>query len=181
MAVVHAWTTGELRGFRRRLRSWYARNRRDLPWRGTRDAYRVWVSEIMLQQTQVSTVIPYYSRFLQRFPTVRRLAAANENDVLREWEGLGYYRRARQMHSAARMIVAEHGGNVPLDLAALRRLPGIGRYTAGAILSFAHDQRAAILEANTQRLHARLIALREPLHSSASQRLLWRVADVLLP
>jgi A/G-specific adenine glycosylase len=139
------------------------------------------VSEIMLQQTQVATVIPYYHRFLARFPLVTALAAAEEHDVFRLWEGLGYYRRARQMHAAAKRIVSEHGGSFPRQAEALRRLPGIGRYTAGAILSFAFDAREPILEANTVRLLARLLAFRgEPL-SGQSQKLLWSAAESLLP
>src|SRR5262245_4718884 len=113
------------------LLSWYRANRRDLPWRRQADAYRVWVSEIMLQQTQVATVIPYFLRFVEAFPTVANLAAADEHEVLRLWEGLGYYRRARQMHAAARVIVNEHGGRFPSDPQVVRALPGIGRYTAG--------------------------------------------------
>src|SRR3972149_2481326 len=117
---------------RRRLLAWYAKHERDLPWRRSRNPYRVWVSEIMLQQTQVATVRDYFVRFVRALPNVRRLAAADEVEVLRLWEGLGYYRRARQLHAAAKVIVAEHGGHLPRDVEALRALPGIGRYTAGA-------------------------------------------------
>ncbi|MDZ7615958.1 MAG: A/G-specific adenine glycosylase, partial [Patescibacteria group bacterium] len=135
-----------LRSFRGKLLRWFARHARDLPWRRTRDPYAVWLSEIMLQQTQVATVEGYFQRFLARFPTMEALAAAEEQEVLRLWEGLGYYRRARQLHHAARIVVAEHGGQFPQSMAAVRRLPGIGRYTAGAVLSIAFDIPAPILE-----------------------------------
>jgi A/G-specific adenine glycosylase len=151
-----------------------------LPWRGTSDPYAVWVSEIMLQQTQVATVTRYYSRFLRRFPTATSLAQANEQEVLRYWEGLGYYRRARQMHQAAQVIASQYGGKFPTDAETLRSLPGIGRYTAGAILSIAMDARQAILEANTVRLYSRLIAYDGEVATGAGQRLLWRTAESLL-
>jgi A/G-specific adenine glycosylase len=167
--------------FRRRLVRWFRKQGRPLPWRETADPYAIWVSEVMLQQTQVATVIPYYERFLGRFPTASGLAAADEHDVLRLWEGLGYYRRARQLHAAAKRIVADHGGRFPSDGEAVRRLPGIGRYTAGAILSFAFDAREPILEANTLRLFARLLAFQSDLRSSSAQKLLWMAAEAILP
>jgi A/G-specific adenine glycosylase len=166
---------------RRRLLAWFADSARDLPWRRSRDPYLVWVSEIMLQQTRVATVVPYFERFVQAFPTVEALAAAEEKDVLRLWEGLGYYRRASQLHQAARIITAEHGGQFPRDAAALRRLPGIGRYTAGAILSIAFDLPEPILEANTTRLFSRLLAYRGDAASAGGQRLLWATAAAVLP
>lgn len=169
------------RQFRRKLLAWYALHARDLEWRRSPDAYRVWVSEIMLQQTQVATVKRYYPRFLAAFPTLEALAAAPEHDVLRLWEGLGYYRRARQLHHAAQVIVREHGGRFPTDREAVRRLPGIGRYTAGAILSIAYDAREPILEANTIRLFSRLIAYRGDPRDRAGETLLWRLAEELLP
>jgi len=169
------------RAFRQRLLAWFARHARDLPWRRMRDPYAIWVSEIMLQQTQVATVKPYFERFLARFPTIADLAAADEHDVLRLWEGLGYYRRARQLHQAAKVLVAEHGGAFPRDPEAVRRLPGIGRYTAGAILSIAFDARQPILEANTVRLFSRLVAYRGAVASTEGQRLLWAVAEAVLP
>jgi len=135
----------------------------------------------MLQQTQVATVGPYFERFMAVFPTIQALAAGDEQQVLRLWEGLGYYRRARQLHRAARIIVEEHGGRFPDDADAVRRLPGIGRYTAGAILSIAFDQRQPILEANTTRLLARLLAYRGQPTGSEGQRLLWAAAEVVLP
>ena len=169
------------RAFRRRLGAWYDRHARDLPWRRRRDPYAVWLSEIMLQQTQVATVKPYFARFLQAFPTLEALARADEHDVLRLWEGLGYYRRARQLHRAARIIVAEHGGEFPRDPPAVRRLPGVGRYTAGAILSIAFDAREPILEANTVRLLSRLSAYRGDPASAEGQSALWSLAEALLP
>jgi A/G-specific adenine glycosylase len=167
--------------FRRRLLLWFSRHARPLPWRATREAYPIWVSEIMLQQTQVATVIPYFERFLQRFPNLTALAAAEEQEVLRLWEGLGYYRRARQLHAAARRVVAEHEGEFPAQVEALRRLPGIGRYTAGAILSLAFDARQPILEANTLRLFARLLAFRGDPLAGPGQKLLWSAAEAILP
>lgn len=166
---------------RRSLLAWFRRNARDLPWRRTRDPYAIWVSEIMLQQTQVATVVNYFSRFMQAFPTVGDLAAADEQQVLRLWEGLGYYRRARQLHRAAQIVVAEQAGKIPRDIERLRGLPGIGRYTAGAIASIAWDAREPILEANTIRLLSRLLAYRGDPRSSAGQELLWRFTGSLLP
>ncbi len=166
---------------RRRLRTWFQANARDLPWRRTRDPYQIWVSEIMLQQTQVATVIPYFERFVERFPNVAELAKADQQDVLCLWEGLGYYRRARQLHDAAQVIMQRHDGVFPLEVEAVRALPGIGRYTAGAILSIAIDAREPILEANTIRLLSRLSAYREDPRRGAGQKHLWKLAENLLP
>lgn len=170
-----------LQSFRRRLRSWYVGNARDLPWRSNADPYRVWVSEIMLQQTQVATAIPYFERFMAALPTLESLAAAEEQEVLRLWEGLGYYRRARQMHQAARRIVAEHGGAFPREITTFGKLPGIGRYTAGAVLSIAFDVRLPILEANTVRLFSRLLAFDGDPGGRQGQSLLWSMAERVLP
>jgi A/G-specific adenine glycosylase len=164
----------------RRLLDWYRRTRRDLPWRETPDPYRVWVSEIMLQQTQVERVKDYFTRFLDRFPTVHSLARAPEREVLRLWEGLGYYRRARQLHAAAKRIVADHGGEFPDTAAGLQSLPGIGRYTAGAIASIAFGAREPILEANSRRVFARLVGHDLPAGGSSDERL-WQVAGELVP
>lgn len=163
------------------LADWYARGHRDLPWRRDRDPYRILVSETMLVQTTVAAAVPYFGRFLARFPTVESLAEADEADVLKAWEGLGYYRRARQLHASARAIVRDHGGLVPDDPASLRTLPGVGRYIAGAVLSFAYDQPAAIVEANTQRVLARLLAWDEDIAKSRSQKRLWQAAGRLVP
>ncbi len=171
-----------LRGWvRRRLTCWFAKHARDLPWRKSRDPFAIWVSEIMLQQTQVATVIPYFQRFLEAFPTVRTLAAADEQQVLRLWEGLGYYRRARDLHQAARRLVAEHGGLIPDDPDLFRSLPGVGRYTVGAVLSQAYDRRLPIIEANSQRVLCRLLGIREDPRGPAVQRRLWQTARELLP
>src|SRR5437870_3575879 len=161
--------------------AWCADHARELPWRRSRDPYPVWVSELMLQQTQVATVRDYFKRFIAAFPTVDELAAADEQDVLRLWEGLGYYRRARQLHRAAQSIVAEHGGQFPNEREAVRKLPGIGRYTAGAILSIAFDQPEPILEANTVRLLSRLAAYRGDPLAKPGQDLLWAWAEALVP
>lgn len=171
----------DLPALRRALLRWYARHARDLPWRRTRDPFAVWISEIMLQQTTVAAVIPRYQEFLARFPSLRDLAAASEHDVLKAWEGLGYYSRARHLHRAAQQIVAQHAGRIPHDVAALHSLPGIGRYTAGAIASFAFDRREPIVEANTLRLYARLLGFRGDPRSAAGQSLLWEFAARLLP
>lgn len=167
--------------FRRRLLAWYARHARDLPWRRSSDPYRVWVSEIMLQQTQVATVEPYFERFVKAYPTIERLAQADEQDVLLHWEGLGYYRRARQMHAAAQVLVDRHGGVFPKSREEVLALPGIGRYTAGAILSIAFDAAEPILEANTLRLFSRLLAFGGNPHSAGGQTLLWAMAEAVLP
>ena len=127
---------------------WYARHRRDLPWREDPTPYRVWISEVMLQQTRVEVVIPRYRRFLRRFPSLESLAAAREEEVLSEWSGLGYYRRARALHAAARAVVRDHGGEFPRELAAARSLPGVGPYTAGAVLSIAYNLPITILDGN---------------------------------
>jgi A/G-specific adenine glycosylase len=167
--------------FRRRILAWFRRNARDLPWRRTRDPYAIWVSEIMLQQTQVVTVVGYFERFLAAFPSIADLAAADEQEVLRLWEGLGYYRRARQLHAAARVIVAEHQGRFPHEPHQIRALPGIGRYTAGAIASIGWDAREPILEANTIRVFSRLLAYRGDPQKIAGQQRLWEFAAGVLP
>jgi A/G-specific adenine glycosylase len=171
----------EMRRFRRSLVAWYDRAARDLPWRRTHDAYRIWISEIMLQQTTVVAVIPYFERFLARFPTVQDLAAAEEEQVLRLWEGLGYYSRARNLHRAARVVVEQYAGTFPSGVEPLHELPGVGRYTAGAIASFAFDERAPIVEANTQRLYCRLLGYAGDPKSAEGQRTLWQFAEDVLP
>lgn len=166
--------------FQRRLITWFRRHARAFPWRETHDPYAIWVSEIMLQQTQTVAVEPFFRRFLARFPDVASLAAADQDEVLRYWEGLGYYRRARSLHAAARRIVDQHGGRIPDDAETLQSLPGIGRYTAGAILSFAFDRPAPILEANSRRVLSRILADPErPLGLPDS--LLWESAARLVP
>ena len=174
-------TPDQRRRLRRRLLAWFAHYRRWFPWRRDRDPYRIWVSEVMLQQTQAATVVPFFERFLSAFPTVSDLAAADEQDVLRSWEGLGYYRRARDLHRAARQVVRAHGGSFPSDSAAAAALPGLGRYMVGAILSQAFERRLPILEANSQRLLCRLFAIRDDPTRGPARRRLWQLAEYLLP
>jgi A/G-specific adenine glycosylase len=176
-----AFSSAQRQAIRRRLLAWYRDHARDLPWRRTREPYRVWISEVMLQQTQVATVREYFERFVAALADVHQLAAADEQQVLRLWEGLGYYRRARQLHAAAKEIVAQHGGKFPDDTGELVKLPGIGRYTAGAIASIAFGRRAPILEANTIRLLSRLICYEGDTSSAAGQHLLWQTAEEILP
>lgn len=166
---------------RARLRAWYRRNARDLPWRRTRDPYAIWVSETMLQQTRVEAVRDYYARFLATFPTVRDLAAAGEEQVLAVWSGLGYYRRARALHAAARAIVEHHGGRFPEDRASLLGLPGVGRYTAGALLSIAFDRPEALVDGNVERVFSRLFGLDAASGSPALTRECWALAESLVP
>jgi A/G-specific adenine glycosylase len=165
----------------RRLLGWFARHQRDLPWRRDRDPYRIWISEVMLQQTQVATVLPYFERFLQALPTLADLAAVEEQTVLRLWEGLGYYRRARDLHRAARQLVGEHGGAFPRQPEVLQRLPGFGRYTCNAVLSQAFDCRLPILEANSQRVLSRLFGRAEDPRTGPARRWLWQAAEEVLP
>jgi A/G-specific adenine glycosylase len=160
------------------LLRWFDRHgRKDLPWQADADPYRRWVSEIMLQQTQVATVIPYYNRFLARFPDVATLAEAGQDDVLHLWTGLGYYARGRNLHKAARLVVSEHGGQFPADLDALCRLPGIGRSTAAAILAFAHGQRHPILDGNVKRVLTRYHAIDGWPGSGPVEARLWQLAE----
>ena len=177
--------TGEVAEFRRHLLAWYDRHRRDLPWRsmtgGPLDPYHVLVSEAMLQQTQVATVVPYYRRFLAEFPTVAALAGADEQAVLRAWQGLGYYSRARNLQAAARRLVADHGGRVPATVAGLLSLPGVGRYTAGAVASIAFGVRAPILDGNVARVLCRLDAVRDDPRDAAVRERLWARAEAVLP
>ena len=155
--------------------------RHGLPWQGTRDAYRIWLSEVMLQQTQVATVLPYFERFVARFPDVASLAAAGEDEVLALWSGLGYYARARNLHRAAREVVARHGGNFPASFDALVALPGIGRSTAGAIAAFASGERRAILDGNVRRVLARHAGIEGHPAAAATQARLWEAAQARLP
>jgi len=161
---------------RTRLLTWFGRYARELPWRDTPTPYEVWVSEVMLQQTQVETVRSYYRRFLGRFPTVQTLAAASQEDVLKLWEGLGYYSRARSLHKAAQIIVDTHNGELPADIIALRRLPGIGPYTAGAIASIAFGIPAPAVDGNVRRVMARILAMPTP-----SQALLEDTVSLWMP
>ncbi|HEV2294392.1 MAG TPA: A/G-specific adenine glycosylase [Tepidisphaeraceae bacterium] len=180
---------GRTNSFSRRLLAWYDRSRRDLPWRVSPgsplhhrlDPYHVLVSEAMLQQTQVATVIPYFQRFLQKFPTVADLAAADEQDVLRAWQGLGYYSRARHLRAAAQVIVSQHGGRVPATVEALRALPGVGAYTAGAVASIAYNCRAPIVDGNVARVLCRIDRIETDPRDTTTLAILWRRAEEILP
>jgi A/G-specific adenine glycosylase len=169
-----------LRTFQSRLLAWFRAHRRKLPWRASRDPYRVWVAEIMLQQTRIAAVIPYYDRFLRRFPDVRALARARQPEVLKFWSGLGYYSRARNLHAAAKTIVAKHNGEFPRDLGPALSLPGIGNYTAAAVLSIAYDEPFAVLDGNVARVLARLGAIRGDLREPRAWRSLSNAAQQLL-
>lgn len=165
---------GARRRWRQQLLSWYDLNRRDLPWRHDRDPYRVWLSEIMLQQTRVPAVLEHYRRFLKRFPTVKKLAAAREASVLAAWSGLGYYRRARMLHAAAKTIVRQHAGKFPGSVAGLRALPGIGRYTAAAIASIVFNAPTAVVDGNVERVLERTFG------AGLAEKDFWPAAELLL-
>ncbi len=170
----------QIDAFRRALLDWYGEHQRDLPWRRTRDPYAVWISEIMLQQTRVDQVRPYYDRFMSRFPTVGRLGKAPLEDVLKAWEGMGYYARARNLHRAARRVVAEHGGQIPEDPARISDLPGIGPYTAAAILSIAFGRDCPVVDGNVVRVLSRLFHLTDNPASSATRKRIDGLAGRLL-
>ena len=168
--------------FRTALLTWFDQHARTMPWREEPSPYRVWVSEVMLQQTQIATVIPYFERFMARFPTVQSLAQASLDEVLKLWEGLGYYRRARHLHQAAQIITRTHGGAIPADEQALLALPGVGRYTAGAIRSIAFGLPAPILDGNVKRVLARVDDIEEPIDLSRTEKQLWaRAAELVDP
>lgn len=164
-----------------RLLAWYRKNKRTLPWRGHPNPYAVWVSEIMLQQTRVETVIPYFEKWMQRFPTMQALADASEREALNAWEGLGYYSRARSLHKAAQVVVRDFGGKLPQSMGELMKLPGIGRYTAGAIASIAFGADEPALDGNLKRVYARLFDVTEPVDSPKGEKLLWEIARQNLP
>ena len=167
--------------FTRSVLSWYDAGHRDLPWRHTKDAYRIWISEIMLQQTRAETVVSYYERFLARYPDVYALAGAPEEELLKAWEGLGYYSRARSLQKAAKLIVSQHGGELPADLEKLRALPGIGDYTSGAIASIAFGIPAAAVDGNVERVVCRYFALSEEMGSPKSRRMIHDLTQELVP
>lgn len=170
-----------VRRIQRKLLAWYDLHRRDLPWRRRSDPYAIWLSEVMLQQTQVGTVIPYYERFLSRFLTIADLAAADLDEVLGLWAGLGYYARARNLHKAARAVMEVHGGRLPRRAEGLRRLPGFGRYTAGAVGSVAFGERVAAVDGNAGRVVARLFSLRGDVRRRPGSGIVWRLAEQLVP
>ena len=164
-----------------RLLDWYSLRARQLPWRGLTDPYAIWISEVMLQQTRIDTVIPYFKRWMERFPSISVLASASQQEVLSTWEGLGYYSRARNLHRAAKTIMKEYEGQLPGDTHTLRKLPGIGRYTAGAIASIAFGMDEPTLDGNIRRVLARLFDVREPARSSQGERYLWDLATANMP
>jgi len=170
-----------LETLRRKLADWFAREGRDLPWRRTDDPYAIMVSEFMLQQTTVNAVIPYFERWMKRLPTVRALAHADEQEVLALWQGLGYYSRARNLHKAAKAIMAEHGGKIPRSAADLRKLPGVGAYTAAAVAAFAFDAVEPVVDANIARVLARLHGWEKPIDDTAGKVFLENAARDLLP
>ena len=167
--------------FREFLAGWFVENGRDYPWRRTQKAYEILISEVMLQQTQIATVLGrgFYSRFLEVFPNVESLAVANDERLLKAWEGLGYYRRVRMLRETARAVISEHGGEFPNDLIALMKLPGVGRYTAGALRSFAFDLPAAVVDGNVARVLSRVMDFSAPVDDSAGQKQLWEWAEAL--
>jgi A/G-specific adenine glycosylase len=179
-ATLMPLTPKSVRAFRQRLLAWFRANRREHPWRRDRAPYRVWLAEVMLQQTRIAAVIPYYEKFLARFPSVESLARAPEQEVLRLWAGLGYYSRARNLQHAAREIVSQHGGKFPSDFAAAIALPGIGRYTAAAVLSIAFDAPHAVLDGNVARVLVRLDAIRGDLRAPQRWKKLEAAAQTLL-
>ena len=178
-------TPEQAKAFRRRLLAWYRKHRRDLPWRAMNgreiNPYHVLLSEAMLQQTQVATVVPYFHRFIEAFPNMQALAEADEQQVLTLWQGLGYYRRARNLHAAARMIVDEFAGEVPSTATDLLKLPGVGQYTAGAIASIAYGTRAAVVDGNVERVFARLMLIEDPINATKKKKNVWSIAHELVP
>lgn len=185
VGAVSSWgyngVMNDLREIAPLLLAWWDAGHESLPWRETKDPYHIWVSEIMLQQTQVATVIPYYERWLVRFPTVETLAEASLDEVLKLWEGLGYYSRARNLHAAAKMVLERFNGRLPTTVADLQTLKGIGRYTAGAIASIAFDEQAPILDGNVIRVFSRLTDLDEDVTTTAAKKRLWQLATEVVP
>lgn len=167
--------------FHRSLGAWFQQHQRTMPWRSDRDPYKIWVSEVMLQQTTVAAVRPFFERFIDTFPTVRDLANADEQSVLKLWSGLGYYRRARHLHQAAQQLVEQFGDDLPDDPVVWAKLPGVGRYILGAVLSQAFDRRLPIVEANTLRVLCRLFGYSEDPRTTAGQKWLWQAAETVLP
>lgn len=171
----------KIKGFQARLLRWFRENGRDLPWRRTRDPYKILVSEVMLQQTQVERVREYYGRFLREYPTAQDLAAARPARVRESWDGLGYYARARNLHATARMVMRQHGGRLPRRLEELQALPGVGRYTAGAVASFAYGEPAPVLDTNVRRVLSRIFVRRKASRPAAEERRLWALAEAVIP
>lgn len=169
-----------LKSFASQLTSWYNKNKRDLPWRLTKDPYKIWISEIMLQQTTVNAAIPYYQRWIKSFPSIKHVAKAPAEVILKSWQGLGYYSRARNIHRSAQIMCAKHGACVPENVEDLRKLPGFGPYTVGAVLSIAYDQRQPIIDANVRRVFMRLMAIVDEAHPKYDDKILERL-QALMP
>lgn len=174
-------SNGYKSGLRRALLAWYRRSRRDLPWRRTSNPYRIWLSEVLLQQTRIETALPYYKRFVETFPNVRTLAKAPLRRVLALWEGLGYYTRARNLHAAAKTVVRERNGRLPASAAEWQALPGVGRYTANAIASIALGERVPVVDGNVKRVIARLFRIDAPIEGPTATRQVWALAEQLVP
>ncbi len=170
-----------MKDFSQKIVEWFLKNARDLPWRRTSDPYKIWISEVMLQQTTVATVIPYFERFLKRFPDVRTLASAREEEVLKFWEGLGYYRRAKNLHKGAQFVVSECEGRLPDSRDELMRVPGIGMYSSGAILSIAFRKAAAALDGNLIRVYSRYFGIEDPVDTRQILKSLWQIAERHVP
>ena len=170
----------DIQAFRKALIGWYLANKRDLPWRHTRDPYRIWVSEVMLQQTQVATVVPYYHKFLHHFADLKSLARADSQEVLKAWEGLGYYARARNLHRAANLVLIEHSGAVPDCWAEFRKLPGVGDYIAAAVLSLAFEKPYPVVDGNVKRVLARLMMIKDPVNKASTTKKFRETAGQLL-
>ena len=172
--------TKEIKKFQKLLHQWYEKHKRPMPWRETNDPYKIWVSEVMLQQTQVNTVIPYYIKFLKQFPNLKSLAEASQHDVIKVWEGLGYYARARNLHRATQKVVHEYQNQIPGNIADFQRLPGVGRYIAAAVLSIAFDVPLAVVDGNVKRVLARLFRIEEPANKTSSAGIFEKSATMLL-
>jgi A/G-specific adenine glycosylase len=170
----------DLESLRKHLMKWYLANHRDLPWRRSKNAYRIWVSEVMLQQTQVNTVLSYYRQFIKRFPNIKKLAGADLQAILKAWEGMGYYARARNLHRAAKAVVQDHGGRIPDTRETFHSLPGVGDYIAAAVMSMAFDQPHAVVDGNVKRVLARLYKIDAPVNQASSQNRFKEAADKLL-
>lgn len=167
--------------FQTQLLNWYTQYQRDLPWRKDQDPYKIWVSEIMLQQTRVTTVIPYFNRFIERFPTIEDLANASDDDVVKLWEGLGYYSRVRNLHSAAKEVVVNYGGKVPDTVKEISNLKGIGPYTAGAILSIAYQKKVPAVDGNVMRVYSRIFALYDDIATQSTRKKMESIGEMIIP
>lgn len=168
-------------GIQRELTDWYGKNNRKLPWRETSDPYYIWVSEVMLQQTRVDTVIPYFLNFIEKFPTVKALALAHEEEILKAWEGLGYYSRVRNLQRGAKVVVEQYGGQVPKDLQEIKKIPGIGPYTAGAVLSIAYDQAVPAVDGNVMRVFSRLFCIEDDISEGKTRSEMEKIGCVVVP